>query len=84
VLTFPILSAKPKGLDYLRLLDACGALAVAVGMGRVLAGANMGRHEANSRLVGRGFRTESQGVAMHRKNDPGYRRPGLYIIDDWR
>jgi GNAT superfamily N-acetyltransferase len=70
--------------DYLRLLDACGALAVAVGMGSVLAGANMARHEAYSHLVDRGFRTEIQGVTMHRKNDAGYCRPGLYIIDDWR
>jgi GNAT superfamily N-acetyltransferase len=69
---------------YLRLLDACEALAVAVGMGRVLAGANMARHEGYSHLVARGFRTEIQGVAMHRKNDAGYCRPGLYIIDDWR
>jgi GNAT superfamily N-acetyltransferase len=70
--------------DYLRLLDACGTLAVAVGMRSVLAGANMARHEAYGHLVDRGFRTEIQGVAMHRKNDPGYCRPGLYIIDDWR
>jgi GNAT superfamily N-acetyltransferase len=70
--------------DYLRLLDACGALAVAVGMGKVLAGANMARHEAYGHLVDRGFRTEIQGVAMHRKNDAGYCRPGLYVIDDWR
>jgi GNAT superfamily N-acetyltransferase len=70
--------------DYLRLLDACGTLAVTVGMRSVLAGANMARHEAYGHLVDRGFRTEIQGVAMHRKNDPGYCRPGLYIIDDWR
>lgn len=70
--------------NYLRLLDACEALAVAVGMGRVLAGANMARHEAYNHLVARGFRTETQGVAMHRWNDPGYCRPGLYVIDDWR
>jgi len=70
--------------DYLRLLDACGTLAVTVGMGSVLAGANMARHEAYSRLVDRGFRTQLQGVAMHRENDAGYCRPGLYIIDDWR
>jgi GNAT superfamily N-acetyltransferase len=70
--------------DYLRLLDACGSLAVAVGMGRVLAGANMARYEAYSHLVDRGFRTEIQGVAMNRKNDAGYCRPGVYIIDDWR
>ncbi|HEV7982072.1 MAG TPA: GNAT family N-acetyltransferase [Xanthobacteraceae bacterium] len=70
--------------DYLRLLDACEALAVAVGMSKVLAGANMARHEAYRHLIARGFRTEIQGVAMHRQNDPGYCRPGAYVIDDWR
>jgi GNAT superfamily N-acetyltransferase len=70
--------------DYDRLLDACEALAVAVGMPNILAGANMARHEAYEHLGTRGFRTEIQGVAMHRYNDPGYCRPGAYIIDDWR
>jgi hypothetical protein len=70
--------------NYLRLLDACGALAVAVGTPNLLAGANMARHEAYRHLVARGFRTVVQGVAMHRRNDPGYCRPGVYIIDDWR
>lgn len=70
--------------DYLRLLDACEALAVAVGMPNLLVGANMARHEAYRHLVARGFRTEIQGVNMHRQNDPGYCRPGAYIIDDWR
>jgi GNAT superfamily N-acetyltransferase len=70
--------------DYLRLLDACEALAVDVGMPNLLAGANLARHEAYQKLVTRGFRTEIQGVTMHRRNDPGYCRPGLYIIDDWR
>jgi hypothetical protein len=70
--------------NYLRLLDACRALSVAVGTPNVLAGANMARHEAYRHLVDRGFRTVIQGVAMHRHNDPGYCRPGVYIIDDWR
>jgi len=70
--------------DYLRLLDACGSLAVAVGMPQVLAGANMARQEAYRHLVARGFRAEILGVAMHRHDDPGYCRPGAYIIDDWR
>jgi predicted N-acetyltransferase YhbS len=70
--------------DYLRLLDACGALAVAAGMSNLLAGANMARYEAYRHLVARGFRTEIQGVTMHRPNDPGYCRPGVYVIDDWR
>jgi GNAT superfamily N-acetyltransferase len=70
--------------DYLRLLDACEALAVAVGMPKVLAGGNMARHEAYGHLVSRGFRTEILGVIMHRYNNPGYCRPGTYVIDDWR
>jgi hypothetical protein len=70
--------------DYLRLLDACEAFAVAVGMPILLAGANMARHEAYRHLVARGFRTEIQGVSMHRHNDAGYCRPGAYVIDDWR
>jgi predicted N-acetyltransferase YhbS len=70
--------------DYLRLLDACEALAVAVGIPNLLAGANLARTEAYQHLVARGLRTVIQGVAMHRQNDPGYCRPGVYIIDDWR
>lgn len=69
---------------FVRLIDACEALAVDVGMPNLLAGANMARHEAYRLLVGRGFRTAIQGVYMHRGNDPGYCRPGAYIIDDWR
>jgi GNAT superfamily N-acetyltransferase len=70
--------------DYSRLLDACEALAAAVGMPKVLAGANMARHEAYRHLVARGYRTEIQGVTMHKDNDPGYCRPGAYVLDDWR
>ncbi|MGO9700448.1 MAG: GNAT family N-acetyltransferase [Xanthobacteraceae bacterium] len=70
--------------DYLRLLDACEALAADVGMPTVLAGANMARHEAYRLLVNRGYATVLQGVSMHRPNEPGYCRPGAYIIDDWR
>jgi N-acetylglutamate synthase-like GNAT family acetyltransferase len=70
--------------DFRRLLDACEALAVAVGISSLIAGANMARHEAYRHLVAHGFRTEIQGVAMHRHNDPGYCGPGAYIIDDWR
>jgi len=70
--------------DYLRLLDACAALAVAVGMPNILLGANLAREQAYRHLVERGFRTAIQGVAMHRHNDPGYSRPGVFVLDDWR
>jgi GNAT superfamily N-acetyltransferase len=72
------------GRDFLRLIKACENLAADVGMPNVLAGANMARHEAYRLLVDRGYRTAIQGVAMHKGNDPGYCRPGAYVIDDWR
>lgn len=75
---------RDAGETFERLLDACEALAAALGAGTIIAGANMGRHEAYSVMRARGFRTDIQGVAMHRSNDPGYNRPGVYIIDDWR
>jgi hypothetical protein len=35
-------------------------------------------------MMERGFRIERSGVAMHRPQEPGYSRPGVYVIDDWR
>ena len=32
----------------------------------------------------RGFKTQLQGVTMHRPNEPGYSRAGLFVLDDWR
>jgi hypothetical protein len=72
------------GRNFERLLDACEALAAAEGMQVLIAGANMGRHEAYRTLLARGFGIEIQGVTMHRPNEPGYNRPDVYIIDDWR
>jgi GNAT superfamily N-acetyltransferase len=66
------------------LLDACGALARDAGMPNVVAGVNLAREEAYRQMLIRGFRTQFQGVAMHRPNEPGYSRPGLYVLDDWR
>jgi GNAT superfamily N-acetyltransferase len=70
--------------NFERLLDACEALASMQGLRTLIAGTNMGRHEAYRTLRARGFRTELQAVSMHRPNEPGYSRPDLYVIDDWR
>ena len=67
-----------------RLLDACEAWAVRRHASRLVAGVNMARHEAYRHLIDRGFRTTMQGVAMHKPDEPGYNRPGIYLIDDWR
>ena len=70
--------------EFDRLLDACDELAAERGLSRIVAGVNPARHEAYRQLLERGFRTDFQGVAMHRPNEAGYNRPGVFLIDDWR
>ena len=67
-----------------QLLDACEGLAAARGLSRLSAGVNTARHEAYRQMLARGFRTEFEGIAMQHGNEPGYNRPGVYLIDDWR
>jgi GNAT superfamily N-acetyltransferase len=69
---------------FAALLDACGELAAAVHMPNLLAGVNLAREEAYRIMLGRGFRTQVQVVAMHRPNEPAYSRPGMFVLDDWR
>jgi predicted N-acetyltransferase YhbS len=69
---------------FAALLDVCADLAFVVGMPNVLAGVNLAREEAYRHMLGRGFRTQIKGVTMHRPNEPGYSRPGLFVLDDWR
>ena len=69
------------GLFFGHLLNVCEELP-----GGCLdsAGVNTGRHEAYLKMIAHGFRTDIQGVAMQRHNEPGYNRPDVYFIDDWR
>ena len=69
---------------FAALLDGCGALAAEAGMETVVATVNTAREEAYRHMLARGFRTQIQGVTMHRPNQPGYSRPGLFVLDDWR
>jgi GNAT superfamily N-acetyltransferase len=73
------------GAHFRTLLAACEALAHERGLATLMAGVNLAREEAARALVAAGFRpTPIQGVALHRPNAPGYSRPGLYVLDDWR
>lgn len=67
-----------------QLLLACEQLASDRGLSRLVGGVNLSRKEAFQRMLAVGFRTEFQGVAMHRPNEEGYSRSGIYAIDDWR
>jgi GNAT superfamily N-acetyltransferase len=66
------------------LLDACENMASAQGLSLLVAGVNMARHEAYRQMSAHGFRADYQGIAMQRPNEPGFNRPGVYVIDDWR
>ncbi len=74
--------AAPQAFDW--LLDACEGLAAVRGLARLSAGVNTARHEAYRQMLARGFRTEFEGIAMQHGNEPGYNRPEVYLIDDWR
>jgi hypothetical protein len=66
------------------LLDVCEALAADEGADRVELGVNAGRREAYGAVIARGYRAGLVGVTMHRDDDQGYSRPGVWLIDDWR
>jgi GNAT superfamily N-acetyltransferase len=70
--------------DFARLLDACEMLAAARGLSRLVAGVNTARHEAYHAMRAKEMRVDMYGIAMHRRNEVGYNRPGVYLIDDWR
>lgn len=72
------------GQSFDRLLEACEELASKRGLSRLAAGVNTARHEAYRAMLEHNFRIDLQGVAMHRPNEAGYNRPGVYLIDDWR
>jgi hypothetical protein len=72
------------GEHFAALLAAGRALAAAAAMPSLLAGVNLGREEAYRYMAAHGFRTEVQSVTLHRPNEPGYSRPGLFVLDDWR
>jgi predicted N-acetyltransferase YhbS len=80
-------AARPgpgTGDRFAALLDAAAVLAQQAGMPAVLAGINLSHEDAWRRMKAHGYRPEFQGVAMHRGNEPGYCRPDIYVIDDWR
>ena len=77
-------AAARSAAAFENLLTACEAFADSRGLSRLEAGVNMARHDAYQRMIARGFRSDMVGVALHGSNDPGYNRPDVFVIDDWR
>jgi hypothetical protein len=67
-----------------RVMAACAAAARERGAERLIAGVNTGRHAAYKTLIGLGFETMMQGVAMQKDNRIGTARTDCFVIDDWR
>ena len=67
-----------------RLLEGCETLAAERQLKRIEAGVNLSRGKAYRQMLGRGFRTDIQGVAMHKPDTPGFNHADAYVIDDWR
>jgi hypothetical protein len=74
----------PAEKYFSHLIDACEEMATAQQLLRLVAGVNTARHEAYRQMLARGFMTNVQGVVMSKPNEPGYNRPHVYLIDDWR
>lgn len=82
---FGAIRPENNSLQYFdQLLDACESFGKSQDLSRIVAGVNTGRHDAYKRMIERKFRTDMQGVAMHKPDESGYNRNGVYLIDDWR
>ena len=77
-------SAARNGSAFEALLDACEVLAAGEHLSVIATGVNTARDGAYVRMIARGFQTDFLGVAMQKPNVPGYNRPGVYVLDDWR
>jgi GNAT superfamily N-acetyltransferase len=69
---------------FARLLESCEELASELALATIVAGVSTGRHGAYIHMLNAGFRTQGQGVRMHRPNAVGYCRPRDFVIDDLR
>lgn len=67
-----------------RLLAGCASFAQREKLERVAAGVNTAREAAYGCLRRAGFRAELLGITMHRPHEPGYDRPDVFLVDDWR
>ena len=70
--------------EFRRLLDACREFAHFREATTLVAGVNLARLDAYREMLHAGFHATSQGVAMERNGAPGYNRPEVFLIDDWR
>lgn len=67
-----------------RLLDACRSFAAKAGASRLVAGMSAARCDAHDEMLAAGYTVSRTGIRMHRPDEPGFCKPGDFVIDDWR
>jgi GNAT superfamily N-acetyltransferase len=77
-------SGPNSAREFRRLLDACREFSRSRGAKMLTCGVNLARLDAYREMLDAGFRVTSQGVAMEQNGLPGYNRPEVFLIDDWR
>jgi GNAT superfamily N-acetyltransferase len=70
--------------EFRRLVGSCREFAATKGATKLVAGMNLARLDAYRTMLEAGFRATTQGVVMERNAEPGYNRPDVFLIDDWR
>jgi GNAT superfamily N-acetyltransferase len=70
--------------SFAKLIAACQDLAASHGATVVQAGVNFAREQAYGALLEAGFRTQFQGLSMHRPNEDAYDTVASWVLDDWR
>lgn len=75
---------RSESANFDELIGCCEQFAASQGLSKLNAGVNIGNLGAYRKMIGKGFKTELQGVIMTKNNDPGYHVDGIYAIDDWR
>ena len=85
LIKFAAVKSGPRaGRSLETLLEACSVEATHCGANTLMAGASTARRECYASMLDLGFKGVIHGVAMHRHDEAGYSRPGVYVIDDWR
>ena len=69
--------------ELVALLRCCETLGRALGAARFVACTNAARGSYGV-LKDYGFRAFMNGIVMMQRNDPGYHRPEVFALDDWR
>lgn len=76
--------SKTSESDFEQLIQTCETLSLQQGLNKVVCGVNTERHAAYQKMLSMKFQIEIIGIAMCRPNQPGFNRPELFVLDDWR